>query len=119
MGLEHMDRWGGRPVPSWYPSRFRHRPAPPVHRRAADPFGAAVRVTAATATTVVFGCLTVAVPCLVFAGVGLWFDDVSTTDAAWLAADCGLAAVVAAVPAVVCHRRLAHRAGCGPIGSWN
>jgi len=118
MGPEHMDRWGEPPVPLWYYGRFGHGPARRV-RRAMDPVGTAVRVTAATAATVVFGCLAVAVPCLVFAGVGLWFDDVSTADAAWVAADCGLAAAVAAVPAVVCHRRLAHRAGGARTDSWN
>ena len=117
MGLGHRDPWSLPPVRLDYQSRLRHRPPPPV-RRAVDPRAAVVLVTAATATTLVVGCLTVAVPCLVFAGVGLWFDDASTLDAAWTAGSCLTAAAVAAVPAVVCHRRLARRSLRG-WAAWN
>ena len=116
MGAGRFDDWDSVPIPLAYRSRVRPPwPAGWPHRRVV-PVTAAVR---ATAVTVVAGCLMVAVPCLVFAGVGLWFDDLSAVDAAWTAASCGTAAAVAAVPAVVCHRRIARRLTAGSMAAWN
>ncbi len=104
-------------APLDYQSRLR-LPGIRRHRPPVDPARAAVRAAAAAATAVVAGCLAMAVPCGVFAGVGLWFDDASTADAARAAAGYGLAAAVAAVPAVLCHRSLARRGG-PPSAEWN
>ena len=105
---QHRDRWAEPMVTA--PAS----PGPVRPRRSARtgpgrslppaPVRAAVRVTGATAATVVLGCLTIAVPCFVSAVVGLCYADASTADAARWAAGCGGAAAVAAVPALVCHR---------------
>ncbi len=100
MGPDRHDRW---PVP---PARLDFGRGA-VYRRPPDPLRTAVRVTAASAAAVVLACLAVAVPCGVFAAVGVWFDDISTADAAQTAVGFGAAAAAAAVPAVLCHRRLA------------
>ena len=84
----------------------------------ADPVAVGLRVAAGTAAAVVCACLVVAVPCGVFAAVGLWFGDASTGSAAALAAATGSAAVLAAVPVVACQRFAARSTARG-VAQWN
>ncbi len=118
MGAERFDRWDAFPVRLDYQSRLPAGVWTAAHprRRGDQPVTTAVR---ATATTLVIGCLAVAVPCVVFAGVGWWFNDISTVDAAWVAVGAAAGAAVAAVPAVACHRRIVQRRPGRRGATWN
>jgi hypothetical protein len=114
------DRFGHWPPhPLDYQSRLRLRRQPIAAPRR-DLERSMTTVLRDTAGTVVILCLTVAVPCVVFTGVGLWFDDESAIDSAWTAVLCAAGAAVAAVPALMCHRRLAlRRPRPSAAGQWN
>ena len=116
MGPDRFERWGGGPMRLDYQSRIRRAPQRAAWPTHAQPVTTAVRATAAT---VVAACLSVAVPCVVFAVVGWWFDDISTADAAWVAAGSSAGAALAAVPAIACHLRLCQRRPTAGPASWN